>query len=183
MNNLTCLKSGSLVFVWGSSLMARIISWFEKEEIKVNSSLPNHVELYFDHDKFETIAAEPEGVIKTSLRRYNGNKYKFEVYSFKNLTQDQLDMLEAFAYGRVNTPYDFIGVLGILFKKAFGKNIQLKRANFCSELVADCFSYIGIALSSNRTPSYEQSPAAQWIYVSNSNLWTLDFIYKGEKIW
>ena len=180
--DLSNIKPGSLVFVWGHSLVSKIIAWYEKHDLQISEDMPSHVEVYFGSGSHQCVSAEAEGVVTASLERYIGKPYRVEVYSYSGLTVDQLMQLKAFTYSRVNVvSYDFIGLVGFLFRKIFGKVVHSKHSLFCSELVADCFYYIGLQLTSTSMLSSEQHPAAQYEGVSHSKIWTKDFEYNNLK--
>lgn len=180
-NDIKNIKSGSVVFVWGHSIISKIIMWYEKWDSKIGNN-PSHAEIFFGSGCLETVSAEAKGVLKSSLNEYLGKKYKFEVYSYKGMAVDQLQDLKAFAYSRVNVvPYDFMNFFHFLGKIIHAQIPQWRFANFCSEIVADCFTYLGITLTGKDIPSGDQHPAMQWQYVKNSPLWCLDYTYDGRK--
>ena len=163
------VSSGSVVFKWGYSLLSRIIRAYQGWETGEKDT-PTHAEIYLGNEKQETISAEILGVRKKSLNRFKKNR--IEIYSYNDLTVEQLQKLKSYAYGTVGRLYDYMGLVSFLGNIIKKKLPQSKFANFCSELVAEIFVYAGIWIL-NQKP-HEQHPAEQWLAIKDNPNWKLE---------
>ena len=181
--DLKDIKPGSICFCWGTGILGKIIAWYQKWETGA-SDTPSHVQIYFGAGSWTCVSAESNGVKTVSLNASLEKGHKVEIYSFNKMTVEQLQDLKSFAYSRVNiVPYDFLGLAAFLGKMVFGQMGPHETfANFCSELVADCFGEINVKIvSKSKVKSTDQTPGAQYEYISKSSDWTLDYSYDNLK--
>ncbi len=177
-DKIKSIPPGSICFIWGKSLLSRIIAWYERWDTG-RKDLPTHCEIYFGSGKQETVSAEAMGVRKKLLNRYK--KTRIEIYAYKNMTVEQLQNLKSFSYGAVGRNYDILGLISFLGKIIKKKLPQSKYANFCSEFVAEAFQHIGIEIVVGKYP-YEQHPAAQWLkVVEKPTEWKQELYWNFDK--
>lgn len=157
------IPPGAEVFAWGTSIISEGIRAYQKWETG-KSDTPTHDMQYFGSGKRECVSAEIFGVKKISLDSYKKNR--LEIYSYRSMTVQQLQILKSYSYGTVGRLYDYPGLfsfLGNLIKK---KLPQWKFANFCSELVAESQAYEGVNIEvlPGVLPE-KQTPAARWLKI------------------
>jgi len=151
--NFDKIKRGDLIFVRTSNFSGKIIRFVTNSEI-------NHVAIYLGAGKVIESQLN-HGVRYYDLKNYAENS-KYVVYygSLKNIPSKQIESAIKNAENLLNSPYDLLGQIGVLFKiiimrlglgwlvKFYGRNItQNDKAYWCSELVASCFEKVGIRLT------------------------------------
>ena len=196
------IKPGSKVFVWGSGFVSKVIRSYSQWELDVEEKdtvfkrvrgffkillkkaipdLPSHVEDYLGGGNHQTISAEASGIKEMNLDRYIGKKYKIQVFSYNDMTVNQLQIVKAFLRGNLDKLYDLRGLVSFLGNIVKKKISSWKFANFCSELSAMASAEAGIQICSRGIKPEKQTPASQWNYIRKSKNWTLDFEYDNLK--
>lgn len=110
-------------FVADSSFVGRSIRW-------VTNSLFQHVE--FGTPAGTWIGAHDTGGIQERLANYAdySTEYVYEI----PCTQSQLDQLLIWARSKIGTPYNFLDILGLLFK---ARSLSSPHRYICSQFCTD----------------------------------------------
>jgi hypothetical protein len=170
------IPPGAIVFVWGHSLISKIIRWYQKWETKIGDT-PSHCQVYLGMGARQCVSAEWNGVRYVPLLLTNK---RVEIYSVPDLTIDELQELKAYLCGSIGKGYDGTALIGILrnmqiFRKIITNKIKEDQfKNFCSELVCEAFRYIKKKVSKKKVCS-QTTPADIWLKAQKEFNWVLSY--------
>jgi Permuted papain-like amidase enzyme, YaeF/YiiX, C92 family len=119
------MKAGDVIFVRGTSIISRLVRFFDKGKF-------SHVAIAIS----ETEVIETNWNMRSKIVKFHYEDY--EIVSL-NLTDSQRDRIPAIASRLEGKLYDYLQVIGYIFKSRLNNPRHL----ICSELVYNILSEVG----------------------------------------
>lgn len=120
------MEKGDVLFYKGTSLIERGIAWAEKSPY-------THVALYVGNNEL----IEANGFIVTRVRKITPGD-KFEVHSFRGITDKQRGDMVNFALKFLGDPYAYGKILHDFFRLVLRMNVPImeaKNKHICSDII------------------------------------------------
>jgi uncharacterized protein YycO len=130
------LKVGDILLTSSTTCISRLIKWW-------TISRWSHVGIYVGNN-FVIEATWPR-VRKVTLMTFLESCDRVTVLrhsKWTTLTEDQVQQFLGFLESKIGKPYDWRGLVSFICRKS----IQNKSGYFCSELVSEAFSLVGIPI-------------------------------------